>query len=118
MWALRRVRPSTRHMRSSKSNKKRTRLENKKKTKFVNCAYVNLSIHLTNFSLLPPPHLPSPPLPPGHMGAQACPKCGLAAVRVSGCAEMQCSRCKSHWTWDENEDEETKLERIAFWYPR
>jgi len=31
---------------------------------------------------------------------------------------MICSRCKSNWTWKEYDDEETKLERVAFFYPR
>jgi E3 ubiquitin-protein ligase RNF14 len=51
------------------------------------------------------------------MGAQVCPNCGMGAVRIAGCPSMRCPKCHHYWKW-QNSPEETKLEKIAFWYPR
>ena len=52
------------------------------------------------------------------MGAQECPHCGLGTVRIAGCSDIKCARCGKHWEWNEHDDDETKLEKVAFWYPR
>ena len=52
------------------------------------------------------------------MGVQSCPHCGAMAMKVSGCPDMVCSSCKKHWEWEVGNNEETMLEKAAFFYPR
>ncbi|MDP2437613.1 MAG: IBR domain-containing protein [archaeon] len=51
------------------------------------------------------------------MGAQACPHCGMMIVRTTGCRQMSCQGCSKSWQW-RSDEEETWVEKGAFFYPR
>src|SRR3989338_7541035 len=52
-----------------------------------------------------------------HMGVQACPNCGMAIVRTTGCPDMICTGCQTNFKW-KGDPGETTFEKVAFFYPR
>lgn len=53
-------------------------------------------------------------------GVKNCPFCGQMTIRVSGCPDMLCSTCGSHWNWFSvgEKRNETWIERAGYYYPR
>lgn len=53
-------------------------------------------------------------------GVKSCPNCGQLTIRLSGCPDMLCSNCNTHWDWHSvgESRKETWIEKVGYYYPR